>query len=406
MKHKYEQLYRQLEQQMMSKGYKPRTVKRIRPLWQDILAQPGNGLKSKLASARNKMDTMLRKGLISPRQYRARRLSIVRMDGIAKGVFVEKFQKDPDAALCARFRRVMTLVKGSDEWSDTLHRHVTYTARAFFRWLQNNEVHTLRRLNTGMIEEYLIRRSEKSFGVGMRDVRYSLKILLDFLHREQFTKIDFGKLLSMRTQLHKRLLPAYSNEELQQIVECARKSTSHVAKRNFAIIQLARTTGIRACDIERIKLTDIDWRNGEIHLIQKKTGVPIVLPLMREAGEAIKDYLLNERKGNGCEYMFLSFQHGIVPARPVRVSSMYYHAMKNMGFPKSRFDGKSFHAFRRTLGRDLVVAGVPPSTISQVLGHTSVDSVNPYINLDVSHLKDCALDFSHIKLSPRSIFYV
>lgn len=405
MKIQYEQLCLQLEQQMLSKGYNPQTIRKSKSRWHGILSHPGNGIQGKLASAKRRLDAKLAKGSISPREYREIRLNIARIGGIAKGIFVDRYPKDFDASLCAYYRRIMDLVKSPRDWSEVVQRHVIYTARTLFRWLQERNVRSLRKLDVATLEEYLVFRAGKSFGIGMSDVRFSLKKLLDFLHQEQVTRGDLGKMLTMKMRLHKRILPAYSSAEIRQIVEGARKDTSRVAKRNLAIIQLARTTGLRASDIERIKLTDIDWRNGEIHLTQKKTGVPIVLPLMQEAGEAIKDYLLNERNGKGCEYVFLSFQHELIPARPVRVSAMYSHATSGMGFPRSKYDGKSFHAFRRTLGRDLVVAGIPPSTISQVLGHSTVDSVNPYINLDVTHLKDCALNFAHIKLSPRSIFH-
>ena len=42
---------------------------------------------------------------------------------------------------------------------------------------------------------------------------------------------------------------------------------------------LGATTGLRACDVASLKLDDIDWRKGELRIVQRKTSVGISLPL-------------------------------------------------------------------------------------------------------------------------------
>lgn len=76
-------------------------------------------------------------------------------------------------------------------------------------------------------------------------------------------------------------------------------------KRDYAIIQLGITSGLRAGDITNLKLTDIDWKNNEIHLIQGKTKQPLSLPLEEHTGNAIIDYVLNGRPKSESSYMFL-----------------------------------------------------------------------------------------------------
>lgn len=44
-------------------------------------------------------------------------------------------------------------------------------------------------------------------------------------------------------------------------------------KRDKVIILLAASTGMRACDIIRMQLTDIDWRRGEIRIVQHMYGM-------------------------------------------------------------------------------------------------------------------------------------
>ena len=48
--------------------------------------------------------------------------------------------------------------------------------------------------------------------------------------------------------------------------------------------------------------------------------------------------------------------------------------LEKAGITKAAYDGKTFHAFRRTAGTNMLVSGVPLSTVSQTLGHKNQDS--------------------------------
>ena len=56
----------------------------------------------------------------------------------------------------------------------------------------------------------------------------------------------------------------------------------------------------------------------------------------------------------------------------------------------------SVHGIRRALGTNMVIAGVPLTTVAQVLGHSDISSTKQYISLDSVHLKECALSLSEL----------
>ena len=86
-----------------------------------------------------------------------------------------------------------------------------------------------------------------------------------------------------------KIYPVISDHELERTLAQI-NTKSLVGKRDMAMILLGVSTGMRAADIVNLKLHDIDWLNGELHLVQNKTANPVVLPLMRNVGEALKDY--------------------------------------------------------------------------------------------------------------------
>ena len=65
--------------------------------------------------------------------------------------------------------------------------------------------------------------------------------------------------------------------------------------------------------------------------------------------------------------------------------------MRAAGIRQSLGDRQGLHLFRHHLATTLLGHGVPQPVISRTLGHTSPNSLEPYLSADFPHLKDCAL---------------
>ena len=76
----------------------------------------------------------------------------------------------------------------------------------------------------------------------------------------------------------------------------------------YAIFMLASRLGLRSSDIRNIKFEDIDWDKNCITLIQQKTKRKIELPLIADVGNAIVDYLKNERETEKNKLLVYHFQ--------------------------------------------------------------------------------------------------
>ncbi|PWT25640.1 tyrosine-type recombinase/integrase, partial [Butyrivibrio fibrisolvens] len=113
-----------------------------------------------------------------------------------------------------------------------------------------------------------------STGRTLRCIKYSTEYLKS--HGNQHLHRDY-RLLKLRND-HRRIIPAYTEEEISDIADAA-NSNDMISKRDLAIILLAYCTGLRGCDIIRIKLTDIDWQNDKLSLIQSKNHQPLSVEL-------------------------------------------------------------------------------------------------------------------------------
>ena len=167
----------------------------------------------------------------------------------------------------------------------------------------------------------------------------------------------------------------------------------------MAMILLGVSTGMRAADIVNLKLHDIDWLNGELHLVQNKTSNPVVLPLMRNVGEALKDYILNARPDISSEYVFLTTRFPIRKLSEGTSLAFIFEKYEEMaGIERKPFDGKGFHSLRRRIATKMVIAGVPVTTVSQVLGQMKMDSAKQYLSFNTENLRECAISLDGIEI--------
>lgn len=70
----------------------------------------------------------------------------------------------------------------------------------------------------------------------------------------------------------------------------------------------------------------------------------------------------------------------------------YNKALKNAGIEAKREGHNGFHTLRHSLATHMLQNGVETSTISDILGHTSPDTVKHYLRADIQNLRKCALE--------------
>ena len=89
------------------------------------------------------------------------------------------------------------------------------------------------------------------------------------------------------------IIDIYSDEDQERISAYLR--STRISKRDAAIGFLAFETGLRGVDICNLRLCNVDWKHNSIYIVQSKTQKPLNLPLRASYGNAMVEYLLNER---------------------------------------------------------------------------------------------------------------
>lgn len=238
-----------------------------------------------------------------------------------------------------------------------------------------------------------IRREAPNHKSSMAKLLRTVRKFVCFLRRENITDIDADRFLTAAGRRRQKALPCFSEGELRDIFAQIDRSTDK-GRRDYAVFLTALRTGLRASDISRLKLSDIDWTGKMIRIVQKKTMTALNLPLTADVGNAIADYILHSRHRSDSPYVFLRLRDtpSHAPIEPTSFNYSLREYMKAAGMERTGWDGRSFHALRRTAGTRMVTSGVPVSTVAQILGHTDVESSKRYISLDTEGLRGCCLD--------------
>lgn len=229
----------------------------------------------------------------------------------------------------------------------------------------------------------------------MKTVRTALRSFFSFLRVEGLC--DRPLEAAIPTVAHWRLsaLPrSLSEQQLEQVLASFDGSTP-CAYRDRAIVLCLSTLGLRPGEVAGLHLDDIDWRQGTINLRIRKTGRGAVLPLPRDAGRAIVDYLRRERPRTDERRVFV--QHlGCRTGAPISskvASAAVLRALRRAGV-KSPLEGA--YVFRHTLAGRMVNHGASLKEVADVLGHRHLDTTMIYAKLDLASLSEVALPWPEV----------
>jgi site-specific recombinase XerD len=269
-------------------------------------------------------------------------------------------------------------------WYDTV-------VRKFCCKLENHNIldfsHVSSSIVSGIISEFGVENMRS-----MGSVVSSLKNFFTFLNKEGLCNIDICSSLFVSYKRVERI-PAFSTEEINALLHACDRTTL-IGKRNYSIMLLAVTCGLRRSDLVGLELRDIDWHRYELRITQSKTKKAILLPLLGEVGNAIADYILSSRpKDSGYENMCLTSRAPLRPLGPVALNDILTRLCVSASVQK--IAGRDFHSLRRSAGTRMANSGVPVTTIAQVLGHSRFCSADRYISAD-PHMVSCSLDFTGI----------
>jgi len=195
-----------------------------------------------------------------------------------------------------------------------------------------------------------------------------------------------------RSARQTRIPSVWDPSEVARIVEAIDRDNP-CGKRDYAIILLITRLGLRGVDVKRLEFGDFDWPGNRLLVNQAKTGHRVRLPLLKDVGWAVIDYLRHGRPDCDCPQVFVRHTApiGAFSDQDHLHQILVKHA-RAARVPVSEKRRHGMHSLRHTLATRLMEAGTPVEQIADILGHESVRSTGVYLKSSLSLLAKCALD--------------
>jgi integrase len=160
---------------------------------------------------------------------------------------------------------------------------------------------------------------------------------------------------------------------------------------------------MRCCDIAALKFSSINWERELIMITQQKTDSTQELKLPTRCGNAIYEYVLNERPKTDTREIFVRSippYSGLQARTLTEIAENVARAANVRQNPGNR---RGFHLYRHRLATSLLENDIPNVVISKMLGHNSPESLEIYLGADFTHLKECALSIEKFPVDLRGV---
>ncbi len=313
-------------------------------------------------------------------------LEYLRNVGLVTTVGAQRPSSDP--ALLTAFSRWMHQQRGASNAT-------VYIYSIPIRSLLGSLGQDPRRYDAQRLRKFVLESTQGCKSAVAKRCTTALRMFLRFLVSEGQCPASLMGAIPVVAQWRLSSLPRYLHpKEVERLIDTCDQSTPS-GRRNRAILLLLARLGLRAGDIVNLRLTDIDWKEGWIHLCGKGRR-QTRLALTQEIGAALAAYLQQDRLPVDCDALFLRL---ISPfqglSSHVPVSLLVRRCMRRAGITSP---GRgAAHILRHSAATSMLRQGASLQQIAVILRHRSLQSTQIYAKVDVSAMREIAQPWPRVQ---------
>jgi site-specific recombinase XerD len=259
----------------------------------------------------------------------------------------------------------------------------------FEAYLQRAGVTALHELSPALLSAFVAERS--GAGLAKTTVREGcgvLRVLLRYAHREGLVRGDLWKTVGWPQAYRLSTIPrSISWDDVGKVLAAVDRRTP-CGKRDYAILLLLVTYGLRGREVAALGLDDIDWKRERLAIPERKAGHSTAFPLSSSVGEALVDYLRHGRPTSPDRHVFF---RAMAPLRPIGTAAISGCARRYLLRAGIEVPRPGSHTLRHSAVQRLVDADFSLKTIGDFIGHRSAASTEIYAKVAIEPLRRVAL---------------
>ena len=286
----------------------------------------------------------------------------------------------PLDALLGRYAGYLARERGLAD--KTIVRNVELV-RPFLVGRQRGALLDLETLSAGDVAAFTVGLSRRRQGSVPHAVS-ALRSLLRFLHLDGLVGAGLADAVPRAARPRLAGLPkALTSEQVAALLASCDQATV-VGRRDLAILMMLSRLGLRAGEVARLRLDDVDWRRGEITVVGKGSRHER-LPLPADVGAVVVSYLTGRRPDTSAREVFVRVQPPRRALSRVGVSMVVAAAARKAGLGTVHA-----HRLRHSAATAMLSKGASLAEIGQVLRHVDPQTTAVYAKVDVEALRTVA----------------
>jgi integrase/recombinase XerD len=266
--------------------------------------------------------------------------------------------------------------------------HYRHYLTWFSKYLKRVGLISFGELSPALLASFVVDSAPMLGRTSRRDLIGCLRVLLRFCYRERITSKDLSAAVGMPQTYRLADVPrSITWDEVRRLLEAVDRRTA-CGRRDYAILLLLVTYGLRGHEVAKLTLDDIDWDRERLRIPERKAGHSTAYPLAGVVSEALIDYLKRGRPDTANRHLFFRMLAPQAPITNGAVSSRVAVYLQKAGI---RVHRPGAHTLRHTCVQRLIDAEFPLKTIGDYVGHRSSESTRIYTKVALASLREVAM---------------
>ena len=273
----------------------------------------------------------------------------------------------------------------------TVEKRVRYVG-SLLDWLGANDTppYKLAALTPHRLQDFLLQRGGIPGSAKAVEVACTLRVFLAFCFGRGYLDRNLSAAIPCFRRYKLSTVPRGIDDETARRLLDSIDRQNPVGLRDYAIIQLLYTYGVRAEQVSTLRLEDIQWSAGRIRFPPIKCGKTVIDPLTGDAGDSLLAYLRHGRAASLHPEVFLIDRAPWTPITRALVPWIVCNRIRKAGLavpvPGAR-------AFRHRFATKMLAEGHRLKFIADMLGHRNIASASVYAKVDFPMLEQAALEW-------------
>lgn len=255
----------------------------------------------------------------------------------------------------------------------------------------------IRKIKPSAIQDYIIEAGNSLSRAKRKNLVTTMRDFFRFIYLKEYHKKNLSEAVpTIKTYKLESLPRGIDWESVKKLLTVPNRNYPK-GRRDYAVIQLIATYGIRQSQVTSLLFKDIDWKKGTIYFKPMKGGRPLFIQLEAAVAEALLDYIKKDRQNTKQPYVFISYARGRekdqLPMKHLWCFISRY--LKKIGI-KGPNQPLGPHSIRHAFATRLLAEKRPMKIISDLLGHRSLQSTFIYTKVDFGRLRELAMEWPEV----------